>query len=207
MALGVMVGALTLGSALPHLVNGLGGLDWQVVILATSLSAVTGGLIAEFVATDGPNPFPSAPFDPRQAGRAWRNQGVRLSSLGYFGHMWELYAMWAWFAAFFADTLADSGHADVRTGASLATFVVIGAGAVGCWVGGLLGDRWGRTSRPPSPWPSRGPARWRSDWCARARSPWCWWSRWCGGSGSWPTRPSSRPSSPRWPIRPTSGPR
>jgi len=145
MALGVMVGALTLGSALPHLVNGLGGLDWQVVILATSASAVMGGLIAEFVATDGPNPFPSAPFDPRQAGRAWRNQGVRLSSLGYFGHMWELYAMWAWFAAFFADALAAGGDDNVRTGAALATFVVIGAGSVGCWVGGLLGDRWGRT--------------------------------------------------------------
>jgi MFS family permease len=145
MALGVMVGALTLGSALPHLVNGLGGLDWQVVILATSASALMGGVIAEFVATDGPDPFPSAPFDPRQAGRAWRHQGVRLSSLGYFGHMWELYAMWAWFAAFFADTLTDGGNDDVRTAAALATFVVIGAGALGCWVGGLLGDRWGRT--------------------------------------------------------------
>jgi len=145
MALGVMVGALTLGSALPHLVNGLGGLDWQVVILATSGLTAIGGLIAEFVATDGPFPFPKAPFDPRQAGRAWNNPGVRLSSLGYFGHMWELYAMWAWFAAFFADTLVEHGDGDVRTGAALATFLVIGVGAIGCWVGGLLGDRWGRT--------------------------------------------------------------
>jgi MFS family permease len=145
MALGVMVGALTLGSALPHLVNGLGGLDWPIVILATSVLTLAGGLLAEFGTTDGPHGFPPAPFDPRQARRAWDNQGVRLASLGYFGHMWELYAMWAWFAAFFADTLVERGGGDVRTGAALATFLVIGVGAPGCWLGGLLGDRWGRT--------------------------------------------------------------
>jgi MFS family permease len=144
-ALGVMVGALTVGSALPHLVNGIGGVAWQPVILVTSALTVTGGLIAEFIATDGPFAFPRAPFDPGQARRAWANQGVRLSSLGYFGHMWELYAMWAWFAAFFADALVESGRDDVRSGAALATFFVIGIGAVGCWIGGVLGDRWGRT--------------------------------------------------------------
>jgi MFS family permease len=78
-------------------------------------------------------------FDPRQAGRAFRNRGVRLASLGYFGHMWELYAMWSWFLVFAGDEL----YAD-RTDAALVTFAVIAVGGVGCLAGGIAGDRVGR---------------------------------------------------------------
>ena len=137
-ALGIVVGALTLGSAAPHLVNGLGGLDWRLVVWVTSALTAAGGLIVFFGVDEGPYAFPSARFDPRQAGLVLRNRGVRLASLGYFGHMWELYAMWAWFLVFFAAVAADG------PAAAYATFAVIGAGAVGCWVGGVLGDRWGR---------------------------------------------------------------
>ena len=144
-ALGILVGALTIGSALPHLVNGIGGLDWQAVVLITSALTVAGGLIAGLGVPDGPFPFPRAVFDPRQAGQALANRGVRLASLGYFGHMWELYAMWAWFAVFFGASLAATGEGSA-SGAALATFAVIGIGGLGCWIGGLLGDRWGRTS-------------------------------------------------------------
>ena len=144
-ALGLMVGALTLGSALPHLVNGLGGADWRLVIAATSVLTLLGGIIAAARVSDGPFPFPRAKFDPRQAGMVVRDRGVRLASLGYFGHMWELYAMWAWFAIFLASTLADEGVADANTLAAIATFFVIGSGALGCWGGGVLGDHWGRT--------------------------------------------------------------
>jgi MFS family permease len=136
-ALGILVGALTLGSAVPHLVNGLGGLEWQTVVYATSALTLAGGLLALAV-RDGPYPFPEATFDPRQAGRVFANRGVRLASLGYFGHMWELYAMWAWFVVFYATTVEAGAEA------AYAAFAVIGAGAVGCWVGGLLGDRIGR---------------------------------------------------------------
>jgi MFS family permease len=147
MALGVMVGALTLGSAMPHFVNGVGGLHWQAVVLATSLLTVAGALLAALTIQDGPFPFSRAPFDPRQARQVFANRGVRLASLGYFGHMWELYAMWAWFLAFATDSLArrSAGETNARQTAALATFAVIGVGAVGCWLGGILGDRWGRT--------------------------------------------------------------
>jgi MFS family permease len=138
LALGTIVGALTLGSALPHLVNGLGGLDWRVVIYATSGLTVAGALVARLGVADGPFPFPRAAFDPHQARRVFANRGVRLASLGYFGHMWELYAMWAWFVVFFR---AVEGPGP---GAAYATFAVIGIGALGCIAGGLLGDRWGR---------------------------------------------------------------
>jgi MFS family permease len=73
-ALGILAGALVLGNAMPHLVNGLGGLDWRLVIYATSLMTLGGGLITEFAVKEGPFPFPRAEFDPRQAGRAFTNR-------------------------------------------------------------------------------------------------------------------------------------
>jgi MFS family permease len=146
-ALGVLVGALTIGSATPHLVKGLGGLDWQLVIVATSILTAAGGLLAELAGREGPFPFPRAVFDPHQVRRVMVDRGVRLASFGYFGHMWELYAMWAWFAAFYTAVLASHGwtEGNAERMAAFATFGVIGIGAVGCWLGGVLGDQWGRT--------------------------------------------------------------
>jgi MFS family permease len=143
-ALGVLAGALVVGNAMPHLVNGLGGLDWRLVIYVTSALTVAGGLIAEFALKEGPFPFPKAIFDPRQAGRVFSNRGVRLASFGYFGHMWELFAMYAWFLVFFSEALTVRG-ASVGSAAAYATFAVIAIGGLGSWVGGILGDHWGRT--------------------------------------------------------------
>ena len=137
-ALGIVVGALTLGSATPHLVNGLGGLDWHAVVWVTSALTALGGIVVFVLVPEGPFPFPSARFDPAQVGLVLRNRGVRLASLGYFGHMWELYAMWAWFLVFFRATVAGGSSA------AYAAFAVIGIGAVGCYAGGVLGDRIGR---------------------------------------------------------------
>lgn len=138
-ALGILVGALTVGSAAPHLVNGLGGLDWHVVVAVTSALTAAGGLLVLGAVREGPFPFPRAVFDPRQAGLVFRNRGVRLASLGYFGHMWELYAMWAWFLVFARDDLYTD-PAD----AALLTFAVIAVGGLGCLLGGIAGDRVGR---------------------------------------------------------------
>ncbi len=144
-ALGILVGALTLGTAMPHLVKGLGGLDWRVVVVGTSLLTVVGGALALGAGSEGPFPFPRAVFDPRALPRVFGDRGVRLATLGYFGHMWELYAVWAWFGVLYADVLSGAGSQAPQRGAAFAAFGVIGVGALGCGAAGALADRWGRT--------------------------------------------------------------
>jgi MFS family permease len=144
LALGILAAAIVVGNGLPHLANGLGGLDWRVVIYATSGLTFLGGLIAELTVKQGPYPFPVAIFDPRQISLVFANRGVRLATLGYVGHMWELFAMSAWFVVFFADALIAHGLS-VGSLAAFATYGVFLSGGLGCWVGGLMADRWGRT--------------------------------------------------------------
>jgi hypothetical protein len=98
MALGLLVGALTVGSAGPHLIRGF-GFDWKGVVLIASALAVTAAAVMWIGVEDGPFEVPSSRFSGKQLGRVVKNQGVRLSTYGYLGHMWELYAMWTWTAA------------------------------------------------------------------------------------------------------------
>jgi MFS family permease len=144
MALGVLAAGIIVGNASPHLANALGGIDWRNVIYATSAMSAVGGLVA-FTVKDGPFSFPRTVFDPRQFGLVFANPGVRLASIGYFGHMWELFAMAAWFLIFFGDHLVAQGGEALPV-AALVTFVVIATGAAGSWVGGYIADRWGRTN-------------------------------------------------------------
>lgn len=144
LALGILAGAIVVGNGMPHLVNGLGGLDWRVVMYVTSALTLTGGLITEFAIKQGPFPFPAAAFDPRQAGLAFANRGVRLATLGYVGHMWELFALYAWFSVFFAAALRVAGFS-AGSAAAFATFGIFISGGLGCWMGGIMADRWGRT--------------------------------------------------------------
>src|SRR3989442_7399698 len=143
LALGVLVGALTLGKATPYLVNGIGSANWRHNVLFVSLLAVVGGLIVLLFVRDGPLALPAARFDWKQAGRVFRNRGVRLANFGYFGHMWELYAMWAWIPFMIRTSL--SLHKSNPALAEVASFLVIGCGAMGCVVAGLIADRIGRT--------------------------------------------------------------
>lgn len=143
LALGVLAGAIVVGNGMPHLVRGLGGVDWLLVIGATSALTIVGGLLTMLLVRQGPYPFPSATFDPRQAGLVFSNRGVRLAALGYVGHMWELFAAYAWFAAFFSQALRLR-QLEIGSRAAFATFSIFLAGGLGCWLGGLLADRWGR---------------------------------------------------------------
>lgn len=143
-ALGVMIGALTLGSAAPQLVKATGGLTWQVVIVATSVLAAVGGLTTLLIRGSGPFPFPKSAFNLRSALRANRNRQVVLVNVGYAAHMWELYAMWAWIGTFLAGLDGFAGSPSGPQHAALAAFVCIGVGAIGCLVGGRISDRVGR---------------------------------------------------------------
>jgi MFS family permease len=143
MALGVLVGALTLGKASPYLINGFGSAFWRNNVLFVSALAVAGGLIVLLFVADGPYALPAAKFDVKQAANVFRERGLRLASFGYFGHMWELYAMWTWVPVMIRASLAEQGSKPLL--AEVASFLVIGSGAVGCVAGGLVADRVGRT--------------------------------------------------------------
>lgn len=146
-AMGILIGALTAGSAIPHLISGATELPWRQTLLASSLLALMSCVIILVLVKDGPYRFPPARFDIRMAGAIFRERGLRLTCFGYFGHMWELYPMWAWIGVFLAESIQTRGANDyLGMHPSVAAFIVIAIGAIGCYIGGVVSDRWGRTT-------------------------------------------------------------
>ncbi len=138
-AIGTVVGALTVGKATPFLVHGLEHAGIAPVVLVASAATVTAALLVFAGYRDGPFPFERRPFAWGLVGVVVRCREVRLATSGYLGHMWELYAMWSWIAAFLAMGAGLSAR-----GADLAAFAAIAAGGAGCVLGGVLADRVGR---------------------------------------------------------------
>jgi len=148
-ALGILIGALTIGSAFPHLLAAFSAdLPWRQVVLTSSVLALAAGAIIVLGVRDGPYVAASAPFDPRAALKVLTNRGTRLATFGYLGHMWELYAVWTWMATFAAASLhawAATHARSVAAGSgSLAAFVAIGSGAIGAAAAGVAADRLGK---------------------------------------------------------------
>jgi len=143
LALGILVGGISLGKAFPYLVNALGSERWRVNVLAVSGFAVLGGALVLFFVEDGPFAAPAARFDFGQIAKVFGNRGVRLADFGYFGHMWELYAMWTWIPFMIRASLSSRGSNPSL--AEVSSFLVIGCGAAGCVIAGLIADRVGRT--------------------------------------------------------------
>lgn len=143
-ALGILIGALTLGSATPHGINALGGIGadaWRTVIYGSSGLALVGAILIALFVKDGPYAAPSPPFDLAQVTEvlSFRNRRLGLANLGYLGHMWELYSFWAWIALMLRESATFTG--DVTANVKRLTFFVIAIGALGCWIAGRAADR------------------------------------------------------------------
>ena len=142
-AIGILVGALTIGSAAPNLFRlAVPAEEWRWIVLASAFAALLSAAVFAFAIREGPFQASSAPFDPSALPSVLRDRGVLLATGGYLGHMWELYAMWSSMGAFWG--YVASRHAVTPLVAAALAFFSIATGAVGCVIAGVAADRLGR---------------------------------------------------------------
>jgi MFS family permease len=143
--IGLLVGALTVGTAFPHLLRIFGSLDeWKIVLYIAALFAVLGGMVSFLFVRPGPNAAKNPPFNWHYTGYIFRNREILMANLGYLGHMWELYAMWTWVPIFLALSFSQSGLNPKWAG--VWAFTIIGVGGLGSAIAGRMADRMGRTT-------------------------------------------------------------
>lgn len=136
-ALGFLVGALVLGTAFPHLLRSLGTtLSWKMILILTSGLAVSGGLVLLLLVPDGPFRKKSADINLSASVKVFRSKNFRSAAFGYFGHMWELYAFWAFVPVIITTYLQLQSRADLNI--SFLSFLVIGMGGLGCIGSGYI---------------------------------------------------------------------
>jgi MFS family permease len=140
-ALGYLVGALVLGTAFPHLLKGMGRtLAWEQVILSISVVSTVGGVLMLWLVPDGPHLIKGTRFSPGAFKSIFQSKDLRSAAFGYFGHMWELYTLWAFVPVFLSNYLANKAES---LNVSYWAFVIIAAGFLGCAGGGLLSKKAG----------------------------------------------------------------
>ncbi|HEX2167743.1 MAG TPA: MFS transporter [Longimicrobiales bacterium] len=146
LAIGTVVGALTVGKALPYLISAFAALDYRYVIVSTSLGALVSAALVATAYRDGPFPFPSRPFSLSLVGIIVRHRQTRLAIGGYLGHMWELYACWAALSIFLTDVFRGHGYGNLESAgmAAMSTFAAIAVGGLGSVLAGKWADRLGR---------------------------------------------------------------
>ena len=140
---GLLVGALTIGSASPHLISFIGGAEWRLTIWASTLLAAAGGCTILMVGL-GPHHARAPRLDVTAIALTWTDRRIRLAVIGYIGHMWELYAFWAWVAVFATGSYALAGEADAGGLGKLTAFAAIALGGLACVPAGWIADRFGR---------------------------------------------------------------